>query len=102
MRRPSITLKCPVYDAATMDNVCDQEIEVDAWPAERMTHWYPGSPAGFEVVEADCGHAGVIEDKYYDTIMEQLADRERSASEYAIDAMIERRIDQVWARGNRA
>jgi len=103
----TITLKCPVYieevgtpgsEDYQPDDICGNPIEVDAWPAERMTHWYPGSPAGFEVVEAGCGHAAVIEERYYDTILEQIADRERSAAEYTIDRYIEEKLDREWER----
>ncbi len=86
-RRGSITLKCPVFVYET-DDICGQEIELDAWPEEPMTHWYPGSPAGFEIVDAPCGHAAEIEDKYWDVIMEHLGERELDAQSAAIDAKI--------------
>lgn len=66
-------LSCPVYVEAD-DDICAKPIKVDAWPGEPMTYWYPGSPPGVEVVEAECEHAETIMEKYYDDIMQQLAD----------------------------
>ncbi len=59
-------MNCPVR---LDDDICDAWIKIHAWPAEKMTHEYPGSPAGFEVSEAPCGHAVFIEDLYEDEVL---------------------------------
>jgi hypothetical protein len=89
----TITLTCPAW--IDEDEICGALIEVDAWHSEPMTHWYPGSPPGFEVVNASCGHAGVIEDKYYDYVMQQLAELELDTLERAAERRYERLADEV-------
>ena len=88
-----IIMTCPGYVEAK-DDVCGGKIEIDTWQGEPMTHWYPGSLPGFEVVDAPCGHTQEIDELHYDTIMQELNERTLNAVEAAIDAAIER----AWER----
>lgn len=89
----SLKMRCPVYDDQK-DDCCGREIQLDYWPEERMTHWYPGSPAGFDITSAPCGHLDKLEKEYYDQIHEEigrmLLDAKISAEEYRAEARLER------------
>lgn len=90
----TITLKCPVY-VEDKDDLCGENVEIDAWAEEKQTHWYPGSPPGFEVVDALCGHAAVIEDEYYDEVMGYLIQREIDAMERAAERRYDRKLERL-------
>ena len=93
----TIIMTCPVY-VEEKDDVCGEKIEINAWSGEPMTYWYPGSSPGFEVVDAPCGHCVKIEERYWETVMQWLSDRERDAMEAASEARVEHAIELAWER----
>lgn len=93
----TLRFKCMVYDGEK-DDLCGQDVKIDAWPEERQTHWYPGSAAGFEVTDAPCGHAAEIEDAYQWDVMNLLEQADLDAKAAADDARIAMAEERKWDR----
>jgi len=88
-------LPCPVTVEETGD-LCGKVVMIEATKAEPATMWYPGAPEEFEVIECECGHKDVIEEKYQDAVWEFIRDYEVSSAEYAAEAAYDAYKDARW------
>lgn len=86
----SFLMPCPAYDEEK-DDVCGEELEIEAYKAEPATWTYPGAPAEFEVIGCKCKHKELVEKgKYADDVWEFIRDAEIARLEARYDDEKER------------